>query len=261
MAPVRCLLAALALAAAAAPSAAVQPLESVAPAAAARSGLDNGVGTTPTLGWNSWNAFRDALDEKVVRDTADLLLSTGLASKGYIYVNMSVPRTRPWLRRRSRLPHLRMRLLFTFFAWRGLPRSPALGLGACPESWPYSRNMLFGQADALRQAPTSTLGRAATPGPPLADPMRVWWLVGAGAGTTRGRYRSATPRVSSQQSGPGTTRVLRHEHTPVPHAASVLRRCCLLPLAVTRTHLGGQLCAPASTPRMNSGPGFCHRDV
>eukprot|EP00729_Bicosta_minor_P023299 gene23299-12466_t len=51
-------------------------------------GLDNGLGKTPALGWNSWNKFRDQLNETVVRDTAALLKSTGLAAKGYVYVNM-----------------------------------------------------------------------------------------------------------------------------------------------------------------------------
>jgi len=50
--------------------------------------LDNGVGLRPVLGWNSWNVFRDALDEAVVRDTARLLVSTGLAAKGYVFLNM-----------------------------------------------------------------------------------------------------------------------------------------------------------------------------
>ena len=43
---------------------------------------------TPPLGWNSWNHFRGRLDESVVKSTADALVSTGLAAKGYTYVNM-----------------------------------------------------------------------------------------------------------------------------------------------------------------------------
>jgi hypothetical protein len=27
--------------------------------------LDNGLGQKPALGWNSWNTFKDLLDEKV----------------------------------------------------------------------------------------------------------------------------------------------------------------------------------------------------
>jgi alpha-galactosidase len=51
-------------------------------------GLDNGVGVRPPLGWNSWNTFKGELTEEVVRDTAAHLLSSGLAAKGYIYVNL-----------------------------------------------------------------------------------------------------------------------------------------------------------------------------
>lgn len=42
------------------------------------------VGATPTLGWNSWNHYRGLLSEAVVKETADALVSTGLAAKGYV---------------------------------------------------------------------------------------------------------------------------------------------------------------------------------
>lgn len=41
------------------------------------------VGATPALGWNSWNRYRAELDETVVKATADALVSSGLAAKGY----------------------------------------------------------------------------------------------------------------------------------------------------------------------------------
>lgn len=51
--------------------------------------LDNGLGKTPPMGWNSWNKFHcDNLNETIVKETADLLVSTGLAAKGYKYVNL-----------------------------------------------------------------------------------------------------------------------------------------------------------------------------
>lgn len=50
--------------------------------------LDNGVGRRPTLGWNSWNRFGSRLDERVVRDTADALVASGLAAKGYRSLNL-----------------------------------------------------------------------------------------------------------------------------------------------------------------------------
>ena len=63
--------------------------------------LDNGVARTPPLGWNSWNAFKGKLDEKIVKQTADLLVSTGLAAKGYIYVNMDDT----WAEERDNITH------------------------------------------------------------------------------------------------------------------------------------------------------------
>lgn len=50
--------------------------------------LDNGVGLTPPMGWNSWNHFGCAINETIIKKTADLLVSTGLAAKGYKYVNL-----------------------------------------------------------------------------------------------------------------------------------------------------------------------------
>lgn len=50
--------------------------------------LDNGLGRTPPMGWNSWNHFACNINETVIRETADLLVSTGLAAKGYKYLNI-----------------------------------------------------------------------------------------------------------------------------------------------------------------------------
>ncbi|KAJ3678474.1 hypothetical protein LUZ60_002277 [Juncus effusus] len=51
-------------------------------------GLNNGLGLTPQMGWNSWNHFSCNIDENTIRQTADALVSTGLASLGYKYVNI-----------------------------------------------------------------------------------------------------------------------------------------------------------------------------
>ena len=40
------------------------------------------------MGWNSWNHFACNVNETVVKQTADLLISTGLAQRGYKYVNI-----------------------------------------------------------------------------------------------------------------------------------------------------------------------------
>ncbi len=36
-------------------------------------------------GWNSWNHFHCNINEKVVQQTADALVATGLAAAGYEY--------------------------------------------------------------------------------------------------------------------------------------------------------------------------------
>ncbi|XP_022943112.1 alpha-galactosidase 3-like isoform X3 [Cucurbita moschata] len=50
--------------------------------------LDNGLGKTPPMGWNSWNHFGCSIDERVIKETADALVATGLAELGYVYVNI-----------------------------------------------------------------------------------------------------------------------------------------------------------------------------
>jgi alpha-galactosidase len=50
--------------------------------------LDNGLGLTPQMGWNSWNHFACDINEKLIQATADALISTGLAKAGYKYLNL-----------------------------------------------------------------------------------------------------------------------------------------------------------------------------
>ncbi|KAK4769207.1 hypothetical protein SAY86_027357 [Trapa natans] len=50
--------------------------------------LDNGLARTPQMGWNSWNFFACNINETVIKETADALVSTGLAELGYVYVNI-----------------------------------------------------------------------------------------------------------------------------------------------------------------------------
>jgi alpha-galactosidase len=40
------------------------------------------------MGWNSWNHYHCSINEALIKNTADLLVSTGLAAKGYVYVNL-----------------------------------------------------------------------------------------------------------------------------------------------------------------------------
>ncbi|KAK9826107.1 hypothetical protein WJX81_004261 [Elliptochloris bilobata] len=49
-------------------------------------GLNDGLAVTPLLGWNSWNSFHDDVNETLIKETADLLVSTGLAGVGFDYL-------------------------------------------------------------------------------------------------------------------------------------------------------------------------------
>jgi alpha-galactosidase len=42
----------------------------------------------PPMGWNSWNAFKNDINEKLFMEAADVLISSGLADAGYVYVNI-----------------------------------------------------------------------------------------------------------------------------------------------------------------------------
>eukprot|EP00250_Pteridium_aquilinum_P034002 c6834_g1_i1 orf=175-1377(-) len=50
--------------------------------------LSNGLGITPPMGWNSWNFFGCDISEDLIQETADALISSGLADVGYTYVNI-----------------------------------------------------------------------------------------------------------------------------------------------------------------------------
>src|SRR5262245_60001996 len=43
---------------------------------------------TPPMGWNSWNKFGCRIDEKLIRETADAMVSSGMKAAGYQYVNI-----------------------------------------------------------------------------------------------------------------------------------------------------------------------------
>jgi alpha-galactosidase len=43
---------------------------------------------TPPMGWNSWNRFGCEVDENLIRETADAMVSSGMKDAGYLYVNL-----------------------------------------------------------------------------------------------------------------------------------------------------------------------------
>jgi len=55
---------------------------------AATSGLLNGVGLRPTMGWSSWNTLRCDISEENIREVAAAIVQTGLRDAGYRYINL-----------------------------------------------------------------------------------------------------------------------------------------------------------------------------
>lgn len=43
---------------------------------------------TPPMGWNSWNTFGCNIDENLIRQTTDAMVSSGMHDAGYVYVNI-----------------------------------------------------------------------------------------------------------------------------------------------------------------------------
>lgn len=46
------------------------------------------IALTPPMGWNSWNKFNCNVDEKLIREIADAMVSSGLKDAGYEYINI-----------------------------------------------------------------------------------------------------------------------------------------------------------------------------
>ena len=60
-------------------------------------GLDNGLARTPMMGYNTWNAFRFGINETLIKQTSDLLVSLGLTDAGYQYVGLDgAPKPCAW---------------------------------------------------------------------------------------------------------------------------------------------------------------------
>lgn len=47
---------------------------------------DNGLARTPPMGWNSWNHFACDVSSKLIRETADAMVASGMKDAGYRYV-------------------------------------------------------------------------------------------------------------------------------------------------------------------------------
>ena len=56
--------------------------------APAANALANGLAATPQMGWNDWNAFGCNVNADLVEQTADAMITNGMAKAGYKYVNI-----------------------------------------------------------------------------------------------------------------------------------------------------------------------------
>jgi len=45
-----------------------------------------GLALTPPMGWNSWNTFQTNIDEQLVKDIANVMVSSGMKDAGYRYI-------------------------------------------------------------------------------------------------------------------------------------------------------------------------------
>jgi len=57
-------------------------------APASRRPSADGLAPTPPMGWNSWNKFACNIDERLIRETADAMVASGMRDAGYQFVNI-----------------------------------------------------------------------------------------------------------------------------------------------------------------------------
>ena len=50
--------------------------------------VNNGLGLTPQMGWNTWNKFACNINEQLIKETIDQFISSGLVDAGYKYINL-----------------------------------------------------------------------------------------------------------------------------------------------------------------------------
>jgi alpha-galactosidase len=63
-----------------------EPLAALTLAATVAAASADGLALTPPMGWNSWNKFGCDVSEKLVKEMADALVSTGMKDAGYQYL-------------------------------------------------------------------------------------------------------------------------------------------------------------------------------
>lgn len=64
----------------------VSAVVAVAPLAARSASA--GLAPTPPMGWNSWNRFGCDIGDRMIRETADVMVASGMRDAGYTYLNL-----------------------------------------------------------------------------------------------------------------------------------------------------------------------------
>ena len=49
---------------------------------------DNGLALTPPMGWNSWSKFVFSVNENIVKEMTDAMVTNGLREAGYQFINL-----------------------------------------------------------------------------------------------------------------------------------------------------------------------------
>src|SRR5215831_8882298 len=57
-------------------------------APSAFSQVSGSLALTPPMGWNSWNKFGCNVSDKLIREMADAMVTSGMKAAGYQYVNI-----------------------------------------------------------------------------------------------------------------------------------------------------------------------------
>lgn len=102
--------------------------------------IGRGLALTPPMGWNSWNAWRQWVDDSKMREAARCLVNTGLAARGYTFINIDSS----WqgerggrynaIQSNSKFPD--MKALSDYIHFQGLK----MGIYSSPWTMPYGSN-------------------------------------------------------------------------------------------------------------------------
>ena len=66
----------------------VTPKEKKIPTLYNQTPFENGLAKTPPMGWNSWNVFKENIDETMLYEMAKAMVDSGLLDAGYNYFNL-----------------------------------------------------------------------------------------------------------------------------------------------------------------------------